>query len=200
MTRRALVSGGGIAGLASAFWLQRTGWEVRVLERADAFRDGGQNVDVRGLAREVVDRMGILETIRERTTIEEGTRFVGRAARLRLERSPGFCLRLSPAQSSRSSAPSPSPRSSFGTGDRRPVCWPERQRRPKRGARSGRRAGSNHGWLDHLGRSAERSAVPGRRSKPHLRIIGSHDSGRHDSVQHWLVDLHTLTRLARASP
>lgn len=81
MTRRALVSGASIAGLASAFWLARTGWEVRVVERAEAFRDGGQNVDVRGLARDVVDRMGIEATIRERTTTERGTRFVGRDGR-----------------------------------------------------------------------------------------------------------------------
>lgn len=81
MTRRALVSGASIAGLASAFWLSRTGWEVQVVERADAFRDGGQNVDVRGVAREVADRMGITAAIRDRTTTEQGTRFVGRDGR-----------------------------------------------------------------------------------------------------------------------
>ncbi|MXG88474.1 FAD-dependent monooxygenase [Nocardioides flavescens] len=74
MTRpHALVSGASVAGLSTAFWLERAGWSVTVLERAPAFRDGGQNVDVRGVAREVVDRMGLLEAIRERNTTETGT-------------------------------------------------------------------------------------------------------------------------------
>jgi 2-polyprenyl-6-methoxyphenol hydroxylase-like FAD-dependent oxidoreductase len=35
----AVVVGGGIAGLAAAGGLTRTGWRVAVLERADAFTD-----------------------------------------------------------------------------------------------------------------------------------------------------------------
>jgi len=74
MTRsHALVSGASVAGLSTAFWLARAGWQVTVLERAPEFRDGGQNVDVRGVAREVVTRMGLLEAIRERNTTETGT-------------------------------------------------------------------------------------------------------------------------------
>jgi 2-polyprenyl-6-methoxyphenol hydroxylase-like FAD-dependent oxidoreductase len=72
-SRRALVSGASIAGLSTAFWLRRTGWEVDVLERAEAFRDGGQNVDVRGAAREVLAAMGLEEEVRRRSTTEEGT-------------------------------------------------------------------------------------------------------------------------------
>lgn len=74
--RRALVSGASIAGLAAAYWLERTGWSVSIIERAEAFRDGGQNVDVRGSAHEVVERMGLSATIRALTTTEVGTRFV----------------------------------------------------------------------------------------------------------------------------
>ncbi|TGO04991.1 FAD-dependent monooxygenase [Serinibacter arcticus] len=74
--RRALVSGASIAGLATAFWLERIGWRVDVVERAAEFREGGQNVDVRGAARAVVDRMGLRERVRDLTTTEEGTRFV----------------------------------------------------------------------------------------------------------------------------
>lgn len=73
---RALVSGASIAGLTTAYWLERIGWHVDVLERAPAFREGGQNVDVRGMAREVIARMGLAETVRALTTTEEGTRFV----------------------------------------------------------------------------------------------------------------------------
>ncbi|GAB7037748.1 MULTISPECIES: FAD-dependent oxidoreductase [Catenuloplanes] len=70
---RVLVSGAGIAGLSTAFWLGRAGWEVTVLERAAAFRGGGQNVDVRGAAREVLTRMGLEGEVRRLGTTEEGT-------------------------------------------------------------------------------------------------------------------------------
>jgi 2-polyprenyl-6-methoxyphenol hydroxylase-like FAD-dependent oxidoreductase len=72
----ALISGASIAGLSSAFWLQRAGWNVTVLERSGSFRDGGQNIDVRGVAREVLDRMGLTGEVRARNTTEQGTVFV----------------------------------------------------------------------------------------------------------------------------
>ncbi|MFD4636384.1 FAD-dependent monooxygenase [Lentzea sp. NPDC058436] len=75
-TRHAVISGASIAGLSAAFWLRRTGWEVTVLERAKAFRDGGQNVDVRGTAREVLTRMGLFDAVKEQNTTETGTVFV----------------------------------------------------------------------------------------------------------------------------
>uniref|UniRef100_UPI0015F06125 FAD-dependent monooxygenase n=1 Tax=Pseudonocardia pini TaxID=2758030 RepID=UPI0015F06125 len=59
-----LVSGAGIAGPALAFWLVRAGHTVTVVERAPAPRPGGQAVDLRGTAREVAGRMGLLDTIR----------------------------------------------------------------------------------------------------------------------------------------
>lgn len=81
--RHALVSGASIAGLSAAFWLARTGWHVTVLERATAFRDGGQNVDVRGLAREVLARMGLLEAVRAQHTTETGTVVVSSSGAVR---------------------------------------------------------------------------------------------------------------------
>lgn len=72
----ALVSGASIAGLTTAYWLARAGWRITLLETAPAFRDGGQNVDVRGTAREVITRMGLLDAVRAATTTEVGTRFV----------------------------------------------------------------------------------------------------------------------------
>lgn len=69
----ALVSGASIAGLSTAYWLGRAGWQVDVVERFPAFRDGGQNVDIRGAAREALRRMGLEEAVRSRTTTEEGT-------------------------------------------------------------------------------------------------------------------------------
>lgn len=76
---RVLISGASIAGPGLAFWLNRYGWETTVIERAPAFRDGGQNIDVRGTAREVLRRAGLEDAAREATTGERGTRFVGDA-------------------------------------------------------------------------------------------------------------------------
>ncbi|MFI8194905.1 FAD-dependent monooxygenase, partial [Streptomyces sp. NPDC085946] len=56
-----LISGGGIAGPALAYWLRRHGFAPTVIERAPGRRSGGQAVDIRGVALEVVERMGLLE-------------------------------------------------------------------------------------------------------------------------------------------
>src|SRR5690349_20408654 len=82
---RAVVSGASIAGLSAAFWLRRTGWEVTVVERAPGFRDGGLNVDVRGVAREVLDRMGLFDAVKAQNTTETGTVLVDGSGNRRVE-------------------------------------------------------------------------------------------------------------------
>ncbi|WP_437714269.1 FAD-dependent monooxygenase [Sorangium sp. So ce448] len=74
--RTVLISGASIAGPALAFWLARYGFRPVVVERADALRLGGQNIDVQGAARKVVRLMGIEGDIRAATTGELGLRFV----------------------------------------------------------------------------------------------------------------------------
>ncbi len=54
--RRVLISGASIAGPSLAYWLDRYGFEVTVVEKAGAVRGGGYAIDIRGTAREVVDR------------------------------------------------------------------------------------------------------------------------------------------------
>jgi 2-polyprenyl-6-methoxyphenol hydroxylase-like FAD-dependent oxidoreductase len=56
---RALICGAGIAGLTLAWHLERAGWEVELVERAPAFRDGGYMIDFYGAGYEVADRMGL---------------------------------------------------------------------------------------------------------------------------------------------
>ncbi|AXE82160.1 FAD-dependent monooxygenase [Streptomyces atratus] len=63
--RKVLISGAGIAGPALAFWLNRYGFAVTVVEKAGALRGGGYPIDVRGTALEVVRRMGILPRLKD---------------------------------------------------------------------------------------------------------------------------------------
>ncbi|PKV11654.1 FAD-dependent monooxygenase [Xanthomonas prunicola] len=76
MTRRVLITGTSVAGTTTAFWLARSGWDVSGVERAPSFRNGGQNVDVRGNAREVLRRMGLEAAALARSTRERGTDWV----------------------------------------------------------------------------------------------------------------------------
>ncbi|MEU9374206.1 FAD-dependent monooxygenase [Streptomyces sp. NPDC048255] len=67
-----LISGGGIAGPVLAYWLHRHGFRTTVVERAPGPRPGGQAVDVRGVALDVVERMGLLEQARRVRTRMRG--------------------------------------------------------------------------------------------------------------------------------
>ncbi|MER7502156.1 FAD-dependent monooxygenase [Nonomuraea pusilla] len=69
---RVLISGASIAGPALAYWLRRYGFTPTVVERAPALRPGGYKVDLRGVAVDVVDRMGIGAQIRARATDMRG--------------------------------------------------------------------------------------------------------------------------------
>jgi 2-polyprenyl-6-methoxyphenol hydroxylase-like FAD-dependent oxidoreductase len=72
----ALISGAGIAGPALAYWLLRAGFDVTIVERAPVPRPGGQAVDIRGAARDVVGRMSLLPAIKARGLDERGFAFV----------------------------------------------------------------------------------------------------------------------------
>ncbi|MFG2566205.1 FAD-dependent monooxygenase [Streptomyces sp. NPDC048567] len=66
---RILVSGAGIAGPVLAHWLTRYGFEVTVVERAEALRrTGGHAVDLFRPAVDISERMGVLPRIEERAT------------------------------------------------------------------------------------------------------------------------------------
>ncbi|HVK28482.1 MAG TPA: FAD-dependent monooxygenase [Nocardioides sp.] len=67
-----LVSGASIAGPALAHWLHRRGASVTVVEQAPGLRPGGQAVDARGVAKEVIRRMGLDEAVRAACTNTAG--------------------------------------------------------------------------------------------------------------------------------
>ncbi|WP_433262828.1 FAD-dependent monooxygenase [Actinosynnema sp. CS-041913] len=71
-----LISGASIAGPTLAHWLRHHGLTPTVVERAPAPRPGGQAVDVRGTAREVIARMGVLDEVRAAHTGARGMAFV----------------------------------------------------------------------------------------------------------------------------
>jgi 2-polyprenyl-6-methoxyphenol hydroxylase-like FAD-dependent oxidoreductase len=74
--KKVLISGASIAGPTLAFWLNRFGFEVTIVERAESLRLGGQNVDIKGAAQKIAQWMGIEEEIRAADTGELGVRFV----------------------------------------------------------------------------------------------------------------------------
>jgi 2-polyprenyl-6-methoxyphenol hydroxylase-like FAD-dependent oxidoreductase len=69
---RVLVTGASIAGPALAHWLCRRGAEVTVVEQAPGLRPGGQAVDARGVAKEVIRRMGLDAEVRAARTKTAG--------------------------------------------------------------------------------------------------------------------------------
>lgn len=71
-----LVCGGGIAGLALAYWLVRGGHRVVVVERFPALRATGAQVDLRGQGIEVVEAMGLLDVVKSNRVDEAGVAFV----------------------------------------------------------------------------------------------------------------------------
>lgn len=76
MSRKILITGTSVAGNTAAWWLSRQGNTVHVVEKADEFRGGGQNVDVRGAGREVLRRMDLDDAGMKLSTKEYGFQFV----------------------------------------------------------------------------------------------------------------------------
>ncbi|WP_020496337.1 FAD-dependent monooxygenase [Sciscionella marina] len=75
-SRTILISGAGVAGPALAYWLREHGFAVTVVERAPEPRLGGQAIDIRGTARTVIQRMGLLDAVRAHHTGVHGIAYV----------------------------------------------------------------------------------------------------------------------------
>src|ERR1700761_7615045 len=77
-----LISGASIAGPALAYWLNRYGFGVTVVEKGPALRPGGQAVDFKGRThRPVLERMGIWDEIEQRQTGRHDTVYLDAAGR-----------------------------------------------------------------------------------------------------------------------
>jgi 2-polyprenyl-6-methoxyphenol hydroxylase-like FAD-dependent oxidoreductase len=72
---RVLISGASFAGLTTAIWMQRLGYQVTVIENATALRKGGTPVDLRNDAMAIFDRMGVLSAVRAKALPPRTTEF-----------------------------------------------------------------------------------------------------------------------------
>lgn len=66
--KKILVTGAGIAGPTLCYWLQKYGFNPILIEKSSILRKGGQGIDIRGIAVDIVKKMGIYEQIREMRT------------------------------------------------------------------------------------------------------------------------------------
>ncbi|WP_225730777.1 MULTISPECIES: FAD-dependent monooxygenase [unclassified Nocardia] len=71
-----LISGASVAGPALAYWLHRYGFTVTVVEQAPGPRDGGYKVDVRGVAMELLRRMGCADAVAAASTGIRGGQWI----------------------------------------------------------------------------------------------------------------------------
>ncbi len=68
-----LVIGASIAGPAVCYWLTKFGYSPTLIERNDTLSKGGYAIDVRGIAIDIIKKMGIYEKICDmRTQLEAG--------------------------------------------------------------------------------------------------------------------------------
>ncbi len=62
--KKVLISGASIAGLSTAYWMNKLGYKVTVVEIADEPRTAGGAVDIKGKALDDVSHMDILEQLK----------------------------------------------------------------------------------------------------------------------------------------
>ncbi|KAI1097361.1 FAD/NAD(P)-binding domain-containing protein [Jackrogersella minutella] len=78
---KVLISGGGVAGNALAFWLGRLGHDITVVEWFPSLRTTGLQIDLRGHGIEVLKRMGFEQDFRSRAAPEQGLQVVNSAGK-----------------------------------------------------------------------------------------------------------------------
>ena len=93
---KAIITGGGIAGLAAALALTRRGWQVEVFERAPEFTEAGAGLSLWPNALLALDALGVGEPVRGRATLagqagirDAGGRWLSRSDTAELERRYG---------------------------------------------------------------------------------------------------------------
>ncbi|ACU60435.1 FAD-dependent monooxygenase [Chitinophaga pinensis] len=62
--KKVLVSGASFAGLSTAYWMNKMGYDITVVEISPDLKRGGTPVNIRGNTIDIAQRMGILEQIK----------------------------------------------------------------------------------------------------------------------------------------
>ncbi|MBX3099693.1 MAG: FAD-binding domain [Salinibacterium sp.] len=78
---KVLIVGAGIAGPTLAFWLNRSGHEVTIVEHSPTLRSGGYLIDFWGAGFDVAQQMGIVPELRKRGYIFAEARAIDRNGR-----------------------------------------------------------------------------------------------------------------------
>ena len=73
--KKALVSGASFAGLSTAYWMNKLGYKVTVVEIANGLKMGGTPVNIEGNTIETVKRMGLFGQIKSNRLILEMVEF-----------------------------------------------------------------------------------------------------------------------------
>jgi 2-polyprenyl-6-methoxyphenol hydroxylase-like FAD-dependent oxidoreductase len=76
MQLKIAINGAGIAGPTLAYWLQKAGHEVLLIEEAPQLRSGGYVIDFWGIGYDIAERMGLIPRIRELGYQVKEVRFV----------------------------------------------------------------------------------------------------------------------------
>ncbi|MGF6927650.1 2-polyprenyl-6-methoxyphenol hydroxylase-like FAD-dependent oxidoreductase [Chitinophaga sp. W2I13] len=73
--KKVLVSGASFAGLSTAYWMNKLGYKVTIVEIANGLKMGGTPVNIEGNTVDIVKRMGIFEQIKSNRLVMEMLEF-----------------------------------------------------------------------------------------------------------------------------
>lgn len=75
MNKNILISGASFAGLSTAYWMNKLGYNVTVVEIAKGLKKGGTPVNIRVNTVEIVTRMGLFDQIKSNSIRMESSEF-----------------------------------------------------------------------------------------------------------------------------
>ena len=79
MKKNVLICGASFAGLSTAYWMKKRGYNVTVVEINDGLKKGGTPVNIQKNTIDIVRRMGFLDQIRSNRLKMEGIEFIAPA-------------------------------------------------------------------------------------------------------------------------
>jgi 2-polyprenyl-6-methoxyphenol hydroxylase-like FAD-dependent oxidoreductase len=74
-SKKVLISGASFAGLSTAYWMNKFGYNVTVVEVAEGLKKGGTPVNIQGHTIDIVKRMGLFDQIQANKLVMESMAF-----------------------------------------------------------------------------------------------------------------------------